>query len=139
MHCFPSFFDKGSRAGQGRGAQAAGCGLGRACPPPLYPLQPLQIRGGSGKRRRKPHPVWVRFQQGQQGPGMPEEEGSGRRGAERAGMGPHQPGTREAKWLRAWGGGGGKQINRVHETIIIKRRVIKVKNGDCVTPKTNRK
>lgn len=33
---------------------------------------------------------------------------------------------------------GGKQINRVVETIIIKRRVIKVKDGDCVTPKTNR-
>lgn len=36
-------------------------------------------------------------------------------------------------------GARGKQINRVVEAIIIKRRVIKVKNEDCVTPKTNRK
>lgn len=36
-------------------------------------------------------------------------------------------------------GARGKQINRVVETIIIKKGVIKVKNGDCVTPKTNRK
>lgn len=33
----------------------------------------------------------------------------------------------------------GKQINRAVETIIIKRRVTEVKNGDGVTPKTNRK
>lgn len=36
-------------------------------------------------------------------------------------------------------GARGKQINRMVETIIIKKEVIKVKNGDCVTPKTNRK
>lgn len=45
----------------------------------------------------------------------------------------------------AWGkkgnvvGARGKQINRVVETIATKRRLIKVKNEDCVTPKTNRK
>lgn len=33
----------------------------------------------------------------------------------------------------------GKQINRGVEMIIIKRRAVKVKNRDCVTPKTNRK
>lgn len=36
-------------------------------------------------------------------------------------------------------GAGGKQINRAVETVIMKRRVIEVKKGDCVTPKTNRK
>lgn len=70
---------------------------------------------------------------------MPEERAQswGGREAESAGMDPSQPGRRQGKWLRQ-GGWGRKQINTVVETIIIKRRVIKVKNGDCVTPKTNR-
>lgn len=40
---------------------------------------------------------------------------------------------------KGYGKKKGKQMNRVVETIIMKRRVIKVKNGDCVPPKTNRK
>lgn len=59
----------------------------------------------------------------------------GRKGSREGWHGPRSIREKRGKVV----GAGKKQINRVVETIIITRRVIEMKNGDCVTPKTNRK
>lgn len=77
----------------------------------------------------------MRFPAGRAAPGCQRRQpASERKGSREGWHGPTDVGEeREIGW------GWGKQINRAVETIIIKRRVIKVKKGDCVTPKTNRK
>lgn len=83
----------------------------------------------------------MRFSAGTAGPWDARGEGSelGRKGSRECRHGPQPTWKKTGKVVEAGGWWGGwKQINRVVETIIIKRRVIKVKNGDCVTPKTNR-
>lgn len=109
-------------------------GSAEPLPSPSLTLQPWANQGGEEQEEEEATS------------GLSEVPRPGSKARDTRGEGPELRRKGSSKgWHRGAGEKGNvvgarrKPIDRVVETIAIKRRLIKVKNEDCVTPKTNRK